>query len=555
MSASKKTPQNNDELLKKIEELTEANRSKNAFIANISHEIRTPMNAISGFAELLLQLDASDEVNEYASEIKSASTNLLAIINDLLDISKIESGRMELVPVPYYLHYLFTDIESVLSIPAKKKGIDLRINANPELPSQLYGDIVRIRQILTNICNNAVKFTNEGSVELSATFSEDDDPGNVILEFVIKDTGIGIRKDDLELIFDKFRQVDMRLNRNVEGSGLGLSICRQLTELMGGTIDVSSVYGEGSTFTVRIPQKVLDRNKLSNYLVYRKHEERKRSVLFAPSARVLVVDDNPVNLKILRGLLLHYEIDADTASGGAEAVKMAGSNCYDLILMDQMMPGMNGEEALNAIRKLPDEDKANVPVIAVTANAIRGMRDEFLRKGFTDYLSKPVETAKLEQMLKDNLAPNLIVTLEEEDGPVNDELDLEIKGVDIDAGLAKCDGSASDYVDILGFFTEYGPEKASEIEAFAKDKDHENYVIAVHALKSVAANIGAHQLYTMAKIHEFAGKSGNTAFIDANYPKLVTLYRDIINNISSSLEELKKRSLTGNVSPQSDNNR
>lgn len=541
MGKTKQEEEKKDDLIKKIEELTAANRSKNAFIANISHEIRTPMNAITGFAELLLQLNASDEVNEYASEIKSASNNLLAIINDLLDISKIESGHMDLVPVPYFLHYLFTDVESVMSIPTSKKGIEFKINANPELPSQLYGDIVRIRQILTNICNNAVKFTNEGYVELSATFEEGDDPDSIILKFEIRDTGIGIRKDDLELIFDKFRQVDMRLNRNVEGSGLGLSICKQLTSLMNGTLKVDSVYGEGTTFTVCIPQKVLDHKKLSNYLVYHKQEEKKRSVIYAPSAKLLVVDDNPVNIKILRGLLLHYEIDADTALSGEEAVSKASENTYDMILMDHMMPGMDGEAALNAIRALPDKDRASVPVIAVTANAIRGMRDEYLRKGFTDYLSKPVETPKIEQLLKDHLAPNLFVALEEEESEQQTELDIEIKGVDVDTGLMKCDGDAKEYIEILEIFIEYGPDKAKEIDGFAQKKDYENYIIAVHSLKSVAANIGAHQLFTMAKIHEFAGKSGNTGFVDANYKKLVDLYRSIIKNIKKSLSDMEKK--------------
>lgn len=537
MKKTDRDQQQNEELLKKIEELTEANRSKNAFIANISHEIRTPMNAIIGFAELLLQLDSSDTVNEYAGEIKSASNNLLAIINDLLDISKIEAGHMELVPVPYYLHYLFTDIESVISIPARKKGIEFRINASPELPSQVYGDIVRIRQILTNICNNAVKFTNKGYVELGAAYEDCEDPDTVMLKFTIKDTGIGIRKDDLNLIFDKFRQVDMRLNRNVEGSGLGLSICRQLTALMDGTIEVSSTYGKGTTFEVRIPQKVLDRKKLSNYLVYHKQEEKKRSVIYAPSARILVVDDNPVNIKILRGLLLHYEIDADTAESGQESLEKASANTYDLILMDHMMPGMNGEEALKKIRALSDSEKAGVPVIAVTANAITGMRDEFLRRGFTDYLSKPVETGKLEQILKDHLAPNLIVAVEEEEADSQAELDMEIEGVDVDAGLAKVDGNAGDYLDILEIFAEYGPEKADQLEKCALDHDYAGYAINVHSLKSVAANIGAHQLFTMAKIHEFAAKGGKEGFVDANYDKLLVLYRDIIRNISRALKE------------------
>ncbi len=541
MAKSASEGQKKDDLLKKIEELTAANRSKNAFIANISHEIRTPMNAITGFAELLLQLDASKEVNEYAQEIKSASNNLLAIINDLLDISKIESGRMELVPVPYYLHYLFTDIESVISIPAKKKGIEFRVNANPELPSQLYGDIVRIRQILTNICNNAVKFTNEGYVELSATFEESEDPDSAVLIFDIRDTGIGIRKEDLDLIFDKFRQVDMRLNRNVEGSGLGLSICRQLTALMDGTLSVDSVYGEGTHFRVSLPQKIMDHKKLSNYLIHHKQDEKKKSVLYAPSAKVLVVDDNEVNIKILRGLLLHYEIEADTALSGREAVDKAAANTYDLILMDHMMPEMDGEEALKAIRALPDKDRSSVPVIAVTANAIRGMRDEYIRKGFTDYLSKPVETPKIEQLLKDHLAPHLFVALEEEEENEQPELDLEIKGVDVDTGLLKCDGDSKEYVEILEIFTEYGPDKAKEIEDFANAKDYANYVIAVHSLKSVAANIGAHQLFTMAKIHEFAGKSGNTGFIDANHEKLTDLYRCIIDNIQTALSQRDKK--------------
>ena len=541
MAKIEKEEKKNEELLKKIEELTEANRSKNAFIANISHEIRTPMNAISGYAELLLQLDESDKVNEYASEIKSASVNLLAIINDLLDISRIESGRLELVPVPYYLHYLFTDLESVIGIAARNKGIDFRVNANPELPSQLYGDIVRIRQILTNICNNAVKFTNEGYVEIAATFTEGDDDDVIIMKFEIKDTGIGIRKEDMDLIFDKFRQVDMRLNRNVEGSGLGLSICRQLTQLMNGTIEVDSVYGEGTTFTVCIPQKVLDRKKLSNYLLYHKQEEKTKSVIYAPSAKVLVVDDNPVNVKILHDLLLHYEIDADTAGSGKESVEKAKSNTYDIIFMDHMMPEMDGEEAMKEIRAIRDAEKSQIPVIAVTANAIRGMRDEYMRKGFTDYLSKPVETDKLEKILKDHLPSNIVVVMDVEEEKRMDKLDIEIKGVDVDAGLAKCDYNAKDYIEILGVFTEYGPDKATELEEFAKNKDYENYTIAVHSLKSVAANIGAHQLFTMAKVHEFAGKAGNCGFIDGNYNKIIKLYRTIIGNISDGLKELEEK--------------
>lgn len=513
------------------------------------------MNAILGFSELILQLDESDKVNEYAKEIKSASNNLLAIINDLLDISKIESGKMELVPVPYYLHYLFTDVESVISIPAGKKGIEFRVDVNPELPSCLYGDIVRIRQVLTNLCNNAVKFTNEGYVELSATYSEGckqeifdkkyaDDP-TVLMEdiitvtFKVKDTGIGIRPEDVNLIFDKFTQVDMRINRNVEGSGLGLSISRQLIELMCGQISVESTYGEGTTFTVSIPQRVVDRSKLSTYLAtHNQNEQKKKSFLYAPGARLLVVDDNPVNLKILKGLLIHYEIDADTALSGEEAIEKNREHEYDMIFMDQMMPNVSGEEAMTRIRNISGREKT--VIIAVTANAIRGIKEEFIKKGFDDYLSKPVETARIEEILKKYLPPNLIIHGEEEEKKEQIEFNVEIPGVDVDAGLFNSDNDVKDYLDILEIFSEYGPLKADELKQLALDGDYSGYTIAVHSLKSVAANIGAYQLCTMAKIHEMAGKSGQNGFIDQNCDKLIDLYRSIVSNITAALSAIKK---------------
>ena len=469
-----------DNLLKKIEELEAASRSKDAFIANISHEVRTPMNAILGFSELILQLDESDAVNEYAKEIKTASNNLLAIINDLLDISKIEWGRMELVPVNYYLHYLFTDIESVMSIPVQKKGIDFKIDINPELPSQLYGDIVRIRQILTNLCNNAVKFTNEGFVELRADYtkgiaidnsevSETDREDYITLLFSVRDSGIGIRKEDIDKIFEKFRQVDMRKNRGIEGTGLGLSISRQLVGLMGGEISVESEYGEGTIFHVKIPQKVVNVQKLSSYVINKNSRDKiGKSILYAPSTRILVVDDNPVNLRIIKGLLQHYEIDADTADSGYEAIDKSNSKQYDVIFMDHMMPGMDGVEALGRIRQIDGYD--TIPVIAVTANAIRGIRDEFLSKGFDDYLSKPIEVDRLEAILKKHLKSEMLVVVQESVEAEDAKLDVEIDGIDIDAGLLKCNHNVGDYVDILEIVAEYGPSKCEEIRLLAEKK-------------------------------------------------------------------------------------
>ncbi len=532
-----------DEISTQLSDAQEANRSKNTFIANISHEIRTPMNAILGFSELLLQMDASDEVNNYANDIKRASKNLLAIINDLLDISKIESGKLELNPVNYFTHYLFTDVESVVSVPIMNKSLEWRTHINPELPSQLFGDIVRIRQILINVVNNAVKFTREGYVEFSADYeyAVDDTgktlPDEIMMSFKVRDTGIGIHEEDLKTIFDKFQQVDKKANRGIEGTGLGLSISKQLVQLMGGDIEVASEYGKGTTFTIRIRQKVIDAQKLSTYVLTQVPEESGSRIRFyAPNAKILVVDDNVVNLRIFGGLLRHYQIEADLADSGEMAVDMAGTRHYDLIFMDHMMPGIDGVEAQRRIRKL-DPFYQDSPIIAVSANAIRGVRDKYLEYGFTDFLSKPIEVTHLEQSIKSHLAKDMIIEEVEAEKEPLPEIDFEIKGVDVFSGLLKCDNDLSDYFDILSIFYECGPAKMQELHDLAENDDIAAYAISVHALKSVAANIGAHKLFTMAKIHELAAKNGQAAFVKGNVESLLELYDTILRNIGAILSE------------------
>ncbi len=540
----------NRALLKQIEEMRKeladaqtANESKNTFIANISHEIRTPMNAILGFSELILQLDASREVDNYANDIKRASKNLLAIINDLLDISKIESGKLTLNPEKYFTHYLFTDVESVVSVPIMNKGLEFHTHINPELPSQLYGDIVRVRQVLINIVNNAVKFTREGYVELSADYQWVDELNGqpvedmIMLIFKIKDTGIGIRKEDQEAIFDKFRQVDAKANRGIEGTGLGLSICRQLVHLMNGEIEVESEYGEGTTFTIRICQKVIDKQKLSTYVLTQVPQEMTDHVRFyAPAASVLIVDDNAVNLRIFSGLLKHYQIEADMADSGPEAIKKAWDKHYDVIYMDHMMPEMDGVEAQQKIRLIDDYYKTS-PIIAVSANAIRGVKDKYLEAGFNDYLSKPIEVINLEESLKTFLRADMIIEETESEKERPPEIDFEIQGVDVFSGLLKCDNNLDDYFDILEIFYECGPDKIAELRGFAEREDIASYAISVHALKSVASNIGAHQLFTMAKIHELAAKNKQEDFVKKNADHLLALYEEILINIGTVLKE------------------
>lgn len=545
---------NRDELLKQIEELEEANRAKNAFIANISHEVRTPMNAILGFSELILQLDVSNQVNVYAQDIKNASNNLLAIINDLLDISKIESGKMELANGPYFVRYLFGDVESVVTIPVQKKGLQFKKTIDPEMPSQLYGDIVRIRQILINLVNNAVKFTREGYVEFGATFEEgitvgdlrSTDSGESINDgedfityvFTVRDTGIGIRPEDMSKIFDKFQQVDSRMNRGIEGTGLGLSISNQLIAMMHGTISVESEYGKGTCFTVKIPQKVLDRQKLSKSMVTGQAEEKKTRQFYAPAAKVLVVDDNAINLKIMNGLLMHYQIEPVLCESGEAAIAAVEKEDFDLVFMDHMMPEMDGVETTRRIRMMPNEVKKNVNIVAVSANAIRGVAQQFISQGFMDYLSKPIELPRLEYMLRKFLPESLIVEESASEEQNVQMPDIEIKGIDLNAGLAKCDYNVKDYFDILGFVKDLGEDKCRELERFIETEDYSNYTISVHALKSVAANIGAHRLHTMARINEMAGKEGRNDFLVNNHKKLISMYRDVIKNISAAFDEM-----------------
>ena len=536
-----------NELVDHLNDAMNANESKSTFLANISHEIRTPMNAILGFSELILQAEPSEEVKEDAEDIKRASNNLLAIINDLLDISKIESGNLELVPVSYYLHYLFSDVESVISIPAQNKGLFYQMDIDPNLPNKLFGDIVRIRQVLINLINNAIKFTREGSVTLSVTGNMlEDVPGDspdekvdlIQLTFKVTDTGVGIKEEDLTSIFDKFKQVDAKVNRGIEGTGLGLSISRELVHMMGGEISVESTYGVGTTFTVTMTQRVLSRERLADSIAKKAAEEYKmHRVFYAPSAKILVVDDNAVNLRIFRGLLKHYQIEADTALSGFEAIEMIQEKDYDLIFMDHMMPEMDGVETTTRIRRMDSISAQKVNVIAVSANALRGIRDKFIEQGFQDYLSKPIEVPVLEKMLKEFLPENKIVEGVEVKNEVHPEVDFEIPAVDIYTGLTKCGNDVEEYLQILQIVVEFGEDKCKTLERYALEGNYENYTIDVHALKSVAANVGAHKLSTMAKIHEMAGKNGNYEFILSNYQVLVENYRQLIADIKPVLAQ------------------
>ena len=388
-----------------------SNKAKSDFLANMSHEIRTPMNAIIGMDEMILRTSPAEPVRKYALDIQSAGKTLLSIINDILDFSKIESGKMELVPVEYGFSSVMNDVVNMTMNKARDKGLEYELNISKDIPSVMMGDEIRIRQVMLNLINNAIKYTPKGKVSVSVSFDRD----KQMLCVSVADTGIGIREEDIGKLFGSFQRLDENRNRNIEGTGLGLNITMHFVRMMDGDIDVRSVYGEGSTFTAYMKQTVVDGTPVGDFAQnLLKMQERKgefRPTLTAPGARILVVDDNDMNIEVIKGLLEVTKIKIWAAGSGAECIEAARENTFDLIFLDQMMPGMSGVQTLEAMRK--ENLAEGTPVIALTADAIVGARDNYIKEGFTDYLSKPVMYDALEAVLKKYLDEKLIVISEQ----------------------------------------------------------------------------------------------------------------------------------------------
>lgn len=390
------------------EKAEQATLLKSAFLANMSHEIRTPMNAILGMAEMALQGNLEEEEQEYIEQIKSASMSLLTIINDILDFSKMESGKMEIVEADYDIHALILDLRHMVSGKVKDKEIDFVIDVNPMLPRGLHGDEVRLKQVLINLVNNGVKFTEQGSVCLVVDYETTD--SGILLKVAVEDTGIGIKEEDLGRIFHAFEQSDIFRNRKKEGSGLGLAISKQLLSLMGGSIRVESTYKKGSCFYIEIPQQVVDDTPCGQLYEERSHTGRKEEYanFKAPSAKVLIVDDNLVNRNVAAGLMKPFGMQITLAKSGTEAIELLQKERYHIIFMDHMMPGMDGVEATHIIRAMDGEYYKNVPIIALTANVIHGAREMFLEEGMNDFIAKPISIRELSEKILDWLPFELL---------------------------------------------------------------------------------------------------------------------------------------------------
>lgn len=525
------------------QEAEAANMAKSSFLANMSHEIRTPINAILGMNEMILREEKDPAIRGYAGNIQASGNSLLSIVSDVLDISKIESGKLEIIPVDYEVNSLISDCCNMAACRAKAKELELLVECADNVPMKLCGDETHIRQIIMNLLTNAVKYTEKGTVKLivSGRFTD----GGFVLKVDVSDTGIGIAEENLPQLFTQFQRFDLQRNRNIEGTGLGLSIVKRLCDLMSGTITARSVLGSGSTFTVELPQKVVDSTPCGgvnlNYSAGAEHEYHHS--FEAPEAKILAVDDLPVNLLVIANLLKETRIKIDTAGSGRECLDKCSQQKYDLILMDHMMPEMDGVLTFEKLHGDKSSPNFETPVIMLTANALAGMREQYMDVGFADYVSKPVRGAKLEEAIRRNLPESLIK-------PASPEIPAEavstepsgfadicgaVPELNVNAALQYCCGSAELLNDLLHDFTEN--DHFSDLKAAFEEKRWEDYRRHAHSLKSTSLMIGLTGLSERARASELALKSGCTEFAELNHDSLIEEYSALLEKIKDYLKD------------------
>lgn len=543
----------------------QANEAKSYFLSTMSHDIRTPMNAILGLNEMVLRESDDEKILGYSENIRTAGNTLLGIINDILDFSKIEAGKMDIINGDYRFVSMLNDLVNMVQKKTEDKGLTFKLDIDSGIPSILNGDEIRIKQVITNILSNAVKYTKEGSVTFSVGYEKIPDKQDaVILKVSVADTGIGIKPEDISRMFKAFERVEEKRNRNIEGTGLGMTIAQSFLVKMGSHLQVESVYGEGSVFYFNLEQKVVKWNPIGDYEdAFRQTlKERKgyREKFTAPTAKVLVVDDAPVNLTVFLGLLSSTKIQIDTAENGDEAIGLFKKKQYDVIFLDHMMPEKDGIEVLGEMRGLKDTPNYKTPIICLTANAISGMSEMYIKAGFDDYMTKPIDPDRLEGMLLQYLPKEKVIPALDEgvetgnvdnlamvgntgdtygiDGVLPDFI-RNINSIDVETGIKHC-GSDKAYLITLKKFLDTAEKNADEIEAFWAAKDIKNTTIKVHALKSTSRIIGALELGDFAAKLEKAGDSDDIIILEEELPELISQYR----KLAKELEPLNNQEKT-----------
>ncbi|MGN0318220.1 MAG: response regulator [Lachnospira sp.] len=541
------------------EEALHANQAKSEFLANMSHEIRTPINAVINLNEMILRQSREHSIREYAIKVQNASESLLSVINDVLDFSKIESGKMNIVPVEYKLGELIDTLNNMVASRAQNKGIEFRTHVNSELPSVLYGDDVRLRQSITNLLSNAVKYTNEGSIDLIIDGEVEDD--KLMMYVAVKDTGIGIKREDMAKLFNDYQRLEERLNHGVEGTGLGLGITNQLLRMMGSMLSVESTFGQGSTFSFYVEQGIVDHSPIGDISAIIKNKAKLYTYcesFTAERAKVLVVDDTPVNLFVFKELLKNTKIQIETAESGEQCLWLTKNNHYDLIFMDHMMPGMDGIETFKSIRQ-GNGPCRDVPVIVLTANAIAGMREMYINDvGFTDFLPKPIEYNELEKMIIAYLPEDMYEKVEIETEADKNESVVEEEEETVD--LPMIDGINWNYArtyfkkqslliyTLKNVYNMLGPsadkiDKLAEDIANGDDAAIDEYRIATHTIKSSSAMVGAYVVSSFAKILEMAAKDLDTGMISELTPVLLQQMRSLKKDLNQMFDSDDKETV------------
>lgn len=541
--------QKQQKLEAELEITKQSSEAKSSFLSNMSHEIRTPINAIIGMNEMIIRECEDEQILEYANNAKSAGNSLLSLVNDILDFSKIEAGKMEILPVQYDLSSMINDLVNLIAARAEDKGLELEINVDSALPCHLIGDEIRLKQVVTNLLTNAVKYTESGKVALSVTYEKIDDK-NINLHFEVSDTGIGIKEEDISKLYSPFERIEEIRNRTIEGTGLGMSIVRKLLALMDTKLIVESQYGTGSSFRFFVKQVVVSWDEIGNfkdkYKEFIATAQKYHQRFQAPNAEILVVDDTEMNLTVIKSLLKKTQVKVDTAISGFETLDKVVEKKYDIIFLDHRMPEMDGVETFKRMKGLNGNKNKNTPVIALTANAVSGAKQEYQDIGFNDYLAKPVNTNELERMIEHYLPPEKIEAVSIDHGEdVCTAADMgipdgsflkDLKEIDLQEAITNC-GGAEVLENVVKDFLVSLDSKADTIEQYLNEGDIRNYTVFVHALKSSARLIGAMELSKMASELEQEGNDGNLIALHQRTPELLEKYRSYKENLKAALEE------------------